>query len=119
MSIPLSGGTAIQQHGEKLVAIQALRFVAAMGVAVVHQAFAFATYMGSGLGIPAPGWPIGQIAVSLFFVISGYIMVISSRRLFGRPGAMRIFLTRRFARILPSYWIASLLLVAVLLGLRG
>ncbi|MWV29093.1 acyltransferase family protein [Erythrobacter sp. GH3-10] len=93
--------------------------MAAMGVAFTHQAFAFAVYIGGGLGIAAPVWPIGQIAVSLFFVISGYIMVISSRRLFGSLRGARIFLIRRLVRILPPYWIATLLLVAILLVLRG
>ncbi len=106
----------------RLISIQLLRFVSAIWVVVLHQAFAFAEYMGSGLGLSAirvPGNLIGNIAVCGFFIISGYIMVVSSRHLFGQPDARRIFWTRRAVRILPPYWIATLLLVAIVVVLRG
>src|SRR5262249_37013005 len=47
----------------------------------------------------------------LFFVISGFVMVYSSERLFGRPGAPIKFFARRLARILPLYWAATAILV--------
>src|SRR5205085_10567493 len=42
--------------------------------------------------------------VDLFFVISGFIMVYASERLFGAPEGGRLFLGRRIARIVPLYW---------------
>jgi exopolysaccharide production protein ExoZ len=103
----------------KVAVIQLLRALAALTVAAVHLAFAFAEYLGPGLGIGTAfrGELPGQIAVMLFFVISGYVMVVSSRSLFGRPGARRMFWTRRVIRIMPPYWIASGLLALLFLTL--
>jgi peptidoglycan/LPS O-acetylase OafA/YrhL len=64
-----------------------------------------------------PGWiSAGNFGVDVFFAISGFVMVLSSQRLFGQPGASRSFLTRRLIRIVPLYW-AALLFMAVW-GLR-
>lgn len=105
-----------RQEG-KIAAVQLLRAVAAGVVAVYHTAFAYADHIGSGLGLARGNGHAGQVAVALFFVVSGYIMVVSSRRLFAAPSATRVFWTRRCIRILPPYWLATGLLVAVLLFL--
>ena len=49
--------------------------------------------------------------VDLFFVISGFVMVCSSERLFGQPSAPITFFVRRLARIVPLYWLATAVLV--------
>lgn len=108
----MASSAAGRSHG-KLASIQLLRFIAALTVALVHQAFAFADHLGAGLGLIQPVGA-GQVAVALFFVISGYIMVVSSRNLFGTAGARRVFWTRRAVRILPPYWIATLALLFIL-----
>ncbi len=96
----------------QIVAVQILRAIAALAVAIGHaQGF---------IGIPmerqgqAFGWgfllPWGA-GVDLFFVISGFIMVYSSERLFGAPGGAKIFAWRRLSRIVPLYWCAMALLL--------
>ncbi len=105
----------------KLAEIQLLRALAAAIVAVGHIAFGFADKVGAGLGLgdkaQALSSLLGQSAVMLFFIISGYIMVVSSKGLFGQPGARRVFWMRRLIRIMPPYWIATLLLALVFLVL--
>jgi peptidoglycan/LPS O-acetylase OafA/YrhL len=101
----------------RVTAIQLLRALAAGFVAAAHLALGFADHVGAGFGWTPDLNRGGQIAVAVFFVVSGYVMVIASAELFGRAGARRIFWTRRAVRILPPYWIATLLLVAVLLAL--
>jgi len=103
--------------GGKIVAIQLLRALAALTVAAGHIAFAFADHLGSGLGIGPGDGGTGQIAVMLFFVVSGYVMVVSSQALFGQPGARQAFWARRLIRIMPPYWIATGLLVLIFLTL--
>ena len=53
----------------------------------------------------------GPFGVDIFFVISGFVMVYSSERLFGQPGAPITFFARRLARIVPLYWAATTILV--------
>lgn len=103
---------------DRVEAVQLLRALAAGTVALVHIAFGFADHIGSGLGLPrAFAGQAGQIAVAVFFVISGYVMVVSSSGLFGSHGAARYFWARRINRIMPPYWLATMLLVGWLLFL--
>jgi peptidoglycan/LPS O-acetylase OafA/YrhL len=57
-------------------------------------------------------WDAG---VDVFFVISGFVIVHASARLFAAPGGAKVFLRRRLARIVPLYWIMTTAFVAVLL----
>lgn len=101
--------------GHKLLPIQLLRALAASVVALAHLAYAFADHVPPGLGLPPSDGQAGQAAVALFFLISGYIMVVSSAPLFGTKGAARHFWLRRAIRILPPYWLATGLMLALLL----
>jgi exopolysaccharide production protein ExoZ len=81
--------------------LQALRGAAALAVVTYHA---------------VPGFSFGQAGVDVFFVISGFIMVYTSARLFGQPGAPRAFFARRLIRIVPLYWATSaVLLIEILL----
>jgi peptidoglycan/LPS O-acetylase OafA/YrhL len=91
---------------ETLVSIQALRAIAALLVLVGHASVAL-----KEKGATFPFFPGGPFGVDLFFVISGFVMVYSSERLFGQPGASVYFFARRLARIVPLYWAATSLWV--------
>lgn len=93
----------------RLGPVQVLRAVAALAVAVAHIEAELRARGGEGYrGLP---WDAG---VDIFFVISGFVTVYASDRLFGRQGAGAVFLARRVARIVPLYWLATALLLAVL-----
>jgi peptidoglycan/LPS O-acetylase OafA/YrhL len=77
----------------KIQAIQSLRAVAVLMVVTRHSDFPSA-------------W--GGAGVDLFFVISGFVMVYSSRALFGDLKSVPIFALRRLIRIAPLYWIIIL-----------
>jgi exopolysaccharide production protein ExoZ len=94
-----------------------LRALAAIVVAVGHIGLAFADHVGDGLGRGRDDGGAAQSAVMLFFVISGYVIVVASRGVFGQPGARRAFWTRRANRIMPPYWIASGMLAVIFLTL--
>ena len=51
--------------------------------------------------------------MQLFFVISGFIMVHSTERLFGAPNGPWPFLKRRLVRIVPLYWIVTSIYLAL------
>jgi peptidoglycan/LPS O-acetylase OafA/YrhL len=103
----------------KVLSIQLLRGLAASVVALAHLAYAFADHVAPGLGLPHSDGQAAQAAVALFFLISGYIMVVSSAPLFGQSNAARRFWLRRVVRIVPPYWLASGSLVAIALWKGG
>lgn len=100
----------------KLVHLQILRALAALSVAMLHaqhDAQSLAERAGRAFApISAFPWEAG---VDVFFVISGFIMVHASGRLFGLPEARRLFLARRIARIVPVYWAVTSAYLAIAL----
>jgi peptidoglycan/LPS O-acetylase OafA/YrhL len=97
----------------QLISIQLLRAAAALSVTIGHGQ-AFIGFPMEKLG-ESYNWshllPWGA-GVDLFFVISGFIMVYASERLFAQPGATGVFAWRRLTRIAPLYWTATALLLA-------
>jgi peptidoglycan/LPS O-acetylase OafA/YrhL len=102
----------------KIIGIDQLRGVAALGVAVCHIAGAF---YGVDRYSPGPvrlfGWA-GQVGVALFFVISGFCIRLPLARARAADSAVRLdlgdYLSHRAWRILPPYWLA--IGVAVVVG---
>ena len=92
-----------------LLSIQILRAVAALGVLVHHTAHEVAAK--TGVTVPFGEFVVGAGGVDLFFVISGFVMVYASERLFAQPGATQVFFLRRLARIVPLYWTVTAILV--------
>ena len=97
--------------------VQLLRAVAALLVALYHGQLAFSN-RGSEPAFVAETYlfGFGQVGVHVFFVISGFIMVYSSR--FDPRFAARDFFRRRLLRIYPIYWLCAIayLLVHALIG---
>lgn len=85
----------IERH---LSSIQSLRALAVLAVLVRHCHDQFT---------------IGSAGVDLFFVISGFIMVYTSRELFGSTRNTANFIRLRLIRIVPPYWVATTILVIV------
>jgi len=84
--------------------VQALRAVAA-GLVVVHHSISM--WLDWIMRRPGtPYWTNGAAGVDIFFVISGFVMTISLPGLTGKPNKGRVFLWRRFTRIVPLYWAA-------------
>lgn len=89
--------------------IQVLRGVAAVMV-VCHHTTQMQNARLSGAREP---WLAGAAGVDLFFVISGFVMALSSNSLRGTLRPARTFLRRRLERVVPLYWIATTLKLAV------
>lgn len=100
-----------RSHG-KIDVIQAMRGIAALLVVMWHGSRYFSPY---GTGWPwrvfAPG---ARLGVSLFFLISGFIMVVTTKRCDGSPVYAIRFMIKRFARVWPPYFIATLLFVILI-----
>ncbi|MZD05014.1 acyltransferase family protein [Streptomyces sp. SID5785] len=120
-SIPAPPGTEkpapppARRAAPRLYALDGLRLIAALMVAAYH-------YGGRGGEVsqawgtsPAQQFPslhgwfaYGCLGVQIFFVISGFVICMSG---WGRP--LRSFFASRASRLLPSYWVAIVLVTAV------
>jgi exopolysaccharide production protein ExoZ len=97
-------GTQIKSSPQ-LLGIQYLRGIAALMIVYLHLSIQIPAYteilvnhLGANLKL--------SIGVDVFFVISGFIMVVSSGS--ATPAQ---FLLRRFTRVVPLYWLMTLLVV--------
>jgi peptidoglycan/LPS O-acetylase OafA/YrhL len=99
----------------RLYALDGLRLVAALMVAAYHyggRGGEVARAWGTSPAAQFPslhGWfAYGCLGVQIFFVISGFVICMSG---WGRP--LRSFFASRASRLLPSYWVAIVLVTAV------
>ena len=91
----------------QLVSIQYLRAAAAIMVVMVHLAGQLRR-----LGYAGP-WPEWMTAgVDIFFVISGFVMWLTTR---ARPCGATDFYWNRLVRIVPLYWLLTSFVVGVML----
>jgi len=88
--------------------VQVLRGIAASMVVCFHY-----VSLQQGRGAEVSSWlsRFGNSGVDIFFVISGFIMMITQVET--RGGAARTFLLRRFARIAPLYWVLTIVAFAL------
>lgn len=99
--------------------VQIVRFFAAVAVLFAHLQHEVLTRFTMAVGFRPIDVIDGGFGVDLFFVISGFIMYHVSADTFGAPGAARRFLLRRYLRIAPLYYLASLLLLAATFTFDG
>jgi exopolysaccharide production protein ExoZ len=102
----------------RLDALQALRALAAGLVVFDHAAAGFLERFHPGEAIPTAVWFAGALGVKVFFGISGYIIYLSTRELAPGWAGTSDFFRRRLIRVVPLYWMATLLFGARL-SLRG
>jgi exopolysaccharide production protein ExoZ len=95
----------------KLGWIEAFRGIAATAVVLYHTA----RHFDKNYGIPAleSVFQFGHAGVDLFFVISGFIILFVHFDDVGRPARIWHYLGRRLTRLLPVYWLAVALTIAV------
>jgi peptidoglycan/LPS O-acetylase OafA/YrhL len=99
----------------KYEGLQALRFLAAFFVLIIHSTF----YASERLDKNFVVWNRGATGVDIFFVLSGFVMIYSSVRLMKSRDGWRVFSERRIARIVPMYWLATTLKLITMLLTAG
>lgn len=94
---------------ERFRELDGLRAIAALAVLAYHFTSPYNSYYTTD---PRPiiDLPYGAFGVQLFFLISGYVILMSARRA-KRPAD---FIISRISRIYPAYWIS--LVLALVLG---
>ncbi|MBI3307559.1 MAG: acyltransferase [Candidatus Omnitrophica bacterium] len=84
-----------------------LRLILALGVLLYHS---HSPYQMTG----------GSVSVQIFFIISGFYMSLILDRKYTGPNRYSLFLSNRFLRIFPPYWVVLFitLLISFLSGFR-
>lgn len=95
----------------KLRSIQFLRAIAVLLVIYMHS-LGFQPRAGQQHFFFLPHF--GAIGVDIFFIISGFIITYSAGRYLGRREGLK-FLFNRFLRLVPIYWLATLVHIGALL----
>lgn len=78
-----------------------------MMVVVYHSTQVWSQHVGS----PATPWQSGAAGVDIFFVISGFVMAISTIGREHKEHPARNFLERRLVRLVPLYWLMTALIL--------
>lgn len=93
--------------------IQLLRFIAATLVVLFHAQQTISAHITPAV-LPKENYlfGFGAVGVHIFFVISGFIMVLTSVQP-GKPYQAGKFFKRRLLRIYPIYWICVVAYVSV------
>lgn len=91
--------------GRQIANLQGLRGIAALLVVLYHAQPVLNRSYGLALDSHA-----GVFGVDIFFVLSGFVMVISNPH--PDPATTGRFLAQRFFRIVPLYWIATAAIIA-------
>ncbi len=110
--MPLPGQLASSVN-QRIHSLQALRFIAAAMVVLLHV-----EQGARGLiGLPHEGGffaNIGSFGVDIFFVLSGYVICLTA------PGLTpATFLRKRVVRVVPVYWLATLFFLPFVLAAGG
>ena len=103
----------INKSINKIEFIQALRGIAALCVVLYHGSYWTGKWAETTKDI---FFAAGYFGVSLFFVISGFIMVITTKKSDGSLSYVKTFMIKRFMRIWPAYFIATIVSFMLLAG---
>ncbi len=109
---PTTDQTVSQNH-QKILSIQLLRGLAA--VLVIHShAIGHQMKLNNGEALQRQFFHLssfGAVGVDIFFVISGFIITLVAKK-FVREHGFQDFLAKRLLRILPIYWMLTLVELA-------
>jgi len=103
--------TADAPRLDRLALVEVARGIAAGIVVLFHCA----RHIDAAYHVPllTACFKFGDAGVDLFFVISGFVICFVHLDDLGHPETLRRYVIRRFLRIFPLYWIATLLTLAI------
>ena len=104
----------VERAAARINEIDLLRFIAAISVVFFHYAFrGYAADERTIMAYPllAPVAKYGYLGVQLFFLISGFVILMTVSR-----GSLKAFAVSRFVRLYPAFWACcTLTFVAIVL----
>ena len=95
--------------------LEGLRGVAALLVGLEHLWLANRFFPSDDIPFYVRMWAAGHASVLIFFILSGYVIGLTNQGVYTAERA-RAYLGRRAVRLLPIFWLALLLTLAVNYG---
>ena len=111
---PDANSLSANRPDQLLVHLQIFRAVGASLVILDHSFGTLASFHLVQNVNMDPGQQLGKFALYGFFVLSGFIMMRQSNDQFALPNATARFARHRIVRVVPIYWIATVLWFATL-----
>lgn len=88
---------ATKPQSSRVSSMQLLRAFAALAIVASHSS------------TPEYNLSLGPIRIDLFFVLSGFMMIVANRRIYESATPVITFIRRRIIRIVPLYWVFTTL----------
>jgi len=107
----------IETSKKRVNEIDLLRFIAAISVVLFHYSFrGYAADNLSILSYPAlaPYSKYGYLGVNLFFMISGFVILMTAS-----SGSLKDFFVSRFVRLYPTFWVCCTATFLVTIAIGG
>ncbi|GIU00529.1 acyltransferase [Sulfurovum sp. TSL6] len=95
----------IKDNNNRLIELDALRGLAAVSVMLFHYLTKYTHNQA-----PLFSFSLGGLGVSLFFMISGFVIFMS----LNKKSTLKTFIISRFTRLYPGYWSAVIITSLVL-----
>lgn len=102
-----------------IYSVQLLRAIAALLVVFDHGLIHILTAYDVPQEYHVMAWKLGGIGVTIFFVISGFVMALTNDRKFGQPAEPLQFMLNRIIRIVPLYWVMTFVAAALTILTTG
>ena len=100
-------------HNGKFLSLEAGRGIAALLVVMCHAANGIANNGIQAAPLYITMFSVGSSGVDFFFVLSGFIILFVHYDDINRPDRLRNYLASRFIRVVPIYWIALVMMIAI------
>jgi exopolysaccharide production protein ExoZ len=98
-------GGKLKSGQAQLHSLQQARGLAEMAVLAFHLSLMLTLPRYLGQELFADFTRRGNLGVDFFFVLSGFIIAFAHGHDIGRPDRLRNYVTRRFVRLFPVYWL--------------
>lgn len=100
----------------KLSTINVIRSIAAIFILLFHYTYQYCETIFTRDTFSEENWPIhiyfGYGAISTFFILSGFL----SSQIFIKNQSVKVYLTKRFFRLYPTFWLCLLISSIILMN---
>ena len=98
------------KKSKRFIELDSLRGISIMLVLISHYTWAY-DYHFNLLSEHYFHFPYGEVGVKLFFMISGFVILMTIEKTI----KIKLFIISRFSRLFPTYWFCMLISISVLL----